>query len=118
MIDIQSSSKLIHCIKGCTQPQLYSGRTSFVEKNVVGWLVDWVFNVQHQQLIGYLVDGPQDGRLTILCAATHETGWGYHDSCLSRSHYTDTDPTSRDCSSQDSNSGPFASEADVLPHGP
>ncbi|RUS84197.1 hypothetical protein EGW08_008037 [Elysia chlorotica] len=70
-----------------------------------------------QLLIGYIVDGPQDGCLTILCAATHETGWGYHDSCLSRSHYTDTNPTSGDCNSQDSNSGPFASEADVLPLG-
>ena len=27
-------------------------------------------------------------------AATHETGTGYQDSCLSRSHYTDTDPNS------------------------
>ena len=28
-------------------------------------------------------------------AATHETELGEHDFCLSRSHYTDTDPTSR-----------------------
>ncbi|RUS89590.1 hypothetical protein EGW08_002608 [Elysia chlorotica] len=77
-------------------------------------LLGW-FNVQQQHYIGYIVDGPQDGRLTILCAATHETGRGYHDSCLSRSHYTDTDPTSRERNSQDSNSGPFASEANVLP---
>ena len=35
-------------------------------------------------------------RLTILRAATHETEWGDHDFCLSRSHYTDTDPTSRE----------------------
>ena len=34
-------------------------------------------------------------RLTILRAATHETELGNHDFCLSRSHYTDTDPTSR-----------------------
>ncbi|RUS80013.1 hypothetical protein EGW08_012221 [Elysia chlorotica] len=73
-----------------------------------------VFQARHQHYIGYIVDGPQDGRLTILCAATHETGRGY-DSCLSRSHYTDTDPTSRERNRQDSNSGPFASEADVLP---
>ena len=32
--------------------------------------------------------------LTILRAATHETELGDHDFCLSRSHYTDTDPTS------------------------
>ena len=38
---------------------------------------------------------PKQERLTILRAATHETGLGDHDFCLSRSHYTDTDPTSR-----------------------
>ena len=35
-------------------------------------------------------------RLTILRAATHETELGDHDFCLSRSHYTDTDPTCRE----------------------
>ncbi|RUS69315.1 hypothetical protein EGW08_022921 [Elysia chlorotica] len=80
--------------------------------NLVG-LLGW-FNFQQQHYIGYIVDGPQHGRLTILCAATLETGRGYHDSCLSRSHYTDTDSTSMERNSQDSNSGPFASEADVL----
>ena len=34
-------------------------------------------------------------RLTTLGAATHETEWGDHEFCLSRSHCTDTDPTSR-----------------------
>ena len=34
--------------------------------------------------------------LTILRAATHEIELGDHDFCLSRSHYTDTDPTSRE----------------------
>ena len=34
-------------------------------------------------------------RLTILHAATQETEQGDHDSCLSRSHYTDTDPTNK-----------------------
>ena len=33
--------------------------------------------------------------MTILCAARHETERGDHDSCLSRSRYTHTDPTSR-----------------------
>ena len=37
---------------------------------------------------------PRQERLTILRAATHETELGDHDFCLSRSHYTDTDPTS------------------------
>ena len=44
--------------------------------------------------LGYIADGSQDLRLTILRVATHETEWGDHDFCLSRSHYTDTDPTS------------------------
>ena len=38
---------------------------------------------------------PRQERLTILRAATHETELGDHDFCLSRSHYTDTDPTCR-----------------------
>ena len=32
-------------------------------------------------------------QLLIVRAATHETELGDHDFCLSRSHYTDTDPT-------------------------
>ena len=35
-------------------------------------------------------------RLTILRADTHETEQGDHDFCLSRSHYTNTDTTSRE----------------------
>ena len=38
----------------------------------------------------------QDWHLTILRSATHETERGDHDLCLSRSQYTDTDPTSRE----------------------
>ena len=41
-------------------------------------------------------DRSQDLSLTFLSAATHETRWGDHDFCLSRSHYTDTDPNSRE----------------------
>ena len=40
--------------------------------------------------------GPKTERLTISRAATHETELGDHDFYLSRSHYTDTDPTSRE----------------------
>ena len=47
-------------------------------------------------LLGYIAGGLQDWRLTILRAATHETERGDHDFCLSRSHYTDNDPTSRE----------------------
>ena len=43
-----------------------------------------------------LQTGPKTERLTILHAATHEIELGDHDFCLSRSHYTDTDPTSRE----------------------
>ena len=44
----------------------------------------------------YLGRAPRQERLTILRAATHETELGDHDFCLSRSHYTDTDPTCRE----------------------
>ena len=51
--------------------------------------------------------GSKTERLTILRATTHETELADHDSCLSRSHYTDTDPTSRERWSQrESNPGP------------
>ena len=40
--------------------------------------------------------GPKTERLTILRAATLETELGDHDFYLSRSHYTDTDPTSKE----------------------
>ena len=36
--------------------------------------------------------GPKTERLRILHVATHETELGDHDFCLSRSHYTDTNP--------------------------
>ena len=56
-------------------------------------VVGWFLNV----LVNYKVisrTGPKTERLTILRAATHETALGDYDFCLSRSHYTDTDPTS------------------------
>ena len=58
---------------------------------IIGDLVGW--------LVGFAVisrKGPKTERLTILRAATHETELGDHDFYLSRSHYTDTDPTSRE----------------------
>ena len=54
----------------------------------------WFLNV----LVNYEIisrTGPKTERLTIVRAATRETELGDHDFCLSRSHYTDTDPTSR-----------------------
>ena len=55
--------------------------------------------VFHNVLFNYLLisrTGPKTERLTILRAATHETELGDHYFCLSWSHYTDTDPTSRE----------------------
>ena len=57
-------------------------------------LFGWFLNV----LVNYYVisrTDPKTERLTILHASTHETELGDNDFCLSRSHYTDTDPTSR-----------------------
>ena len=56
----------------------------------------WLVSKRPRQLLGYIQAGPKTKRLTILRAATHETELGDHDFCLSRSHYTDTDPTSRE----------------------
>ena len=55
----------------------------------------WFLNVLVNNLAISRTD-PNTERLTILRAATHETERGGHDFCLSRSHYTDTDPTSRE----------------------
>ena len=71
----------------------YSGSLPLILQGVC--LFGWFLNV----LINYYVisrTGPKTERLTILRAATHETELGDHDFCLSRSHYTDTDPTSRE----------------------
>ena len=61
---------------------------------LVGWLVGFLTSSSTTRL--YRGRAPRQERLTILCAATHETELGDHDFCLSRSHYTDTDPTSRE----------------------
>ena len=57
--------------------------------------VVWFLNV----LVNHKVisrTGAKTERLTILRAVTRETELGDHDFCLSRSHYTDTDPNSRE----------------------
>ena len=64
------------------------------------------YNVQFVCLFGFLTSSsttrlyrgraPRQERLAILRAATHETELGDHDFCLSRLHYTDTDPTCRE----------------------
>ena len=50
----------------------------------------------HLKFVLLLWTGPKTERLTILHAATHETELGDYDFCLSRSHCTDTDATSRE----------------------
>ena len=59
-------------------------KTSNIETSIAwfGWLVGFFTSS---------LTGPKTER-----AATHETGLGDHDFCLSRSHYTDTGPTSRE----------------------
>ena len=74
-------------------------------------LVGWLVSERPRQHLGYISDGPQDRRLTIISAATHKTEWGDHDFCLNRSH-TDTDPTSK---GRGSNPGPPYLESRALP---
>ena len=59
-----------------------------------GWLVGFLTSSSTTRL--YRGRAPRQERLTILRAATHETELGDHDFCLSRSHYTDTDPTCKE----------------------
>ena len=61
---------------------------------LVGWLVGFLTSSSTTRL--YRGRAPRQERLTILRAATHETELGDHGFCFSRSHYTDTDPTSRE----------------------
>ena len=60
---------------------------------MLGWLVGFLTSSSTTRL--YRGRAPRQERLTILRAATHEIELGDHDFCLSRSHYTVTDPTSR-----------------------
>ena len=63
-------------------------------KFLVGWLVGFLTSSSTTRL--YRGRAPRQERLTILRAATHETELGDHGFCFSRSHYTNTDPTSRE----------------------
>ena len=56
----------------------------------------YLFSLCPRQQLGYIADGSQGWRLTVYVLHTHETERGDHDSCLGRSHYTDTDQTSRE----------------------
>ena len=71
--------------------------TRQTERQIKGffvWLVGFLTSSSTTRL--YRGRAPRQERLTILRAATHETELGNHDFCLSRSHYTDTDPTCRE----------------------
>ena len=63
-------------------------------QRLVGWLVGFLTSSSTTRL--YSGRAPRQERLTILRAATHETELGDHGFCFSQSHYTDTDPTSRE----------------------
>ena len=63
-------------------------------EDLVGWLVGFLTSSSTTRL--YRGRAPRQEHLTILRAATHETDLGDHGFCFSRSHYTDTDPTSRE----------------------
>ena len=49
-------------------------------------LFGWLVSLRPRQQQGYIAEGSQDWRLTILRAATHETKQEDHDFCLSRSY--------------------------------
>ena len=70
-----------------------SRRCSFQDKHFV-CLFGFLTSSSTTRL--YRGRAPRQERLTILRAATHETELGDHDFCLSRSHYTVTDPTCRE----------------------
>ena len=63
------------------------------DEHVGDWLV-WLVGFLTSSSTIRLYHG-RAPRQTILGASTHETELGDHDFCLSRSHYTDTDSTSR-----------------------
>ena len=84
---------------------------------LVGWLVGFLTASSTTRL--YRGRAPRQERLTILHAATHETELGDHGFCFSRSHYTDTDPTSRErAATAGSNPGPPLQELRALPRPP
>ena len=80
----------------------YSAMDRLVNDSKVSTSTTWRVEVR---LVGFLTSSSTTklyrGRVPRLSsdnfrAATHETEWRDHDFCLSRSHYTDTDPTSRE----------------------
>ena len=68
--------------------------TLFIDRDLFVCLFGFLTSSSTTRL--YRGRAPRQERLAILRAATHETELGDHDFCLSRSHYTDTDPTCRE----------------------
>ena len=73
---------------------VWKGYAVLLLGQLVGWLVGFLTSSSTTRL--YRGRAPRQERLTILRGATHETELGDHGFCFSRSHYTDTDPTSRE----------------------
>ena len=95
----RSCHKMTELARLNTQPTTpaphFTSSTHWEHTYSLVWLFVWFLNV----LVNYYAisrTGPKTERLTTLRAYTHETQLGDHDFCLSRSHYTDTDPTSRE----------------------
>ena len=63
-------------------------------RGLVGWLVGFLTSSSTTKL--YRGRARRQSVWQFLRTATRETELGGHDFCLSRSHYTDTDPTSRE----------------------
>ena len=89
----------------------HQARTKLQKSRSVICLFVWLVSQRLRQLLGYIADGPH-GR----ACATHGTELGDNDFCLRRSHYTNTDPTSRERRPQrESNPGPPHQELRALP---
>ena len=91
--------------QGCVlSPDLFSLYSEIIVRNIKGqpgirvggFVCLFGFLTSSSTTRLYRGRAPRQERLTILRAATHETELGDHDFCLSRSHYTDTDPTCRE----------------------
>ena len=80
---------VLHKMSGCDQHMLLEFWLWIIEICLFGFLT----SSSTTRL--YRGRAPKTERLPILRAGTHETELGDHDFCLSRSHYTNTDPTSK-----------------------
>ena len=89
------NSSYVITVTWAHEGEKYKIRVKYITKDksrdcLFGWFVK-----RPRQQLGYIGDGSQDRRLTILRPDTNKTERGDHDFCLSRSRYADTDPTSK-----------------------